>query len=406
MIQFKKMISSLLSLTTAAAMGLGIAGTAYASPISTASVVIANAKVASSTSYTIQFTASTTSIYGIKVSFRQKPSNDNAIPTGMGLGSATLTSAIDSGNSNADLTATPGWTLDASAGGTNGDLVLANTTPTAYSPGGTPTYKLVIANVTNPTDANECDSVTNSESCYIVITTYTNSGLTTPADNGAISFTVFSGTTVTATVDPSLTFTVNGVTTHGTIQTNDSGAGCASSADVAASATSLPFGNIKPATPVCAQQSLAVATNAAQGYTTYQRSTTAGAAAGAVMQGTINSSNVIAGFSGNSATWAVPAAWATPTSTTPNTNTGWMGVRTTNAGVSGSIPTFTSGQYGTPYIATTLTPSAGTAVKLMDKAGADLGTSPTYVTYKLEVNAAQPADTYSGTVIYNVVAKY
>ncbi len=399
MISVKKLISAAVTISTTLALtGVGLAGQVYAAPISSASATLSNNTVAATgVTYTMQFTASSTAIKGIKFQWRTTPSAGGGKPTNLNLGVAALASATGNNGSSTDLVATTGWTI-ASGGAGSGDLGLSGAT--AYSPGATSVYTVAFSTITNNTDANDCDAITNSESCYIRITTFSDQAMTTPVDSGVVSYTVVANTTVTATVDPSLTFTIGGVTTEAALQTNDSHAGCGAAADVTATATSIPFGHMVPATYVCGQQSLAVSTNAALGYSVYQKFTSP--TANVAMIGTVASTDYINTFSSTGATFAVPVAWATPTSTTANSNTGYIGIRTTNAKVQTDDPAYTTtNNYGTPYVGTGL----GSA-KVMDSVGPDLGTTNTYVTYKMEVNSAQPSDTYTGTINYNVVAKY
>jgi len=399
MISVKKLVSAAVTVTTSFALtGIGLAGQVFAAPISAASATLSDSTVAASgVTYTVAFTASSTAIRAIKFQFRTTPSSGGAKPTNLTLTSAALGSATGTAGSTTDLVGTSSWSLGTSSAA-SGDLSIAGATQ--YSPGGNATYSVALTTITNNTDANDCDSISNSESCYIRITTYSDQAMTTPIDSGVVSYTVAANTTVTATVDPSLTFTIGGVTSQASLSTNDSHAGCGSSADVVATATSIPFGNMRPASYVCGQQSLAVATNASGGYNTYMKFTSA--TANVAMIGTVTATNYINTFSAGGATFTSPGAWATPTSTLANTNTGYIGVRTTNARVQSLYAGYgTTNNYGTPYVGTGL----GNA-KVMSSTGPDLGSTLTYVTYKIEVNAAQPADTYTGNINYNVVASY
>lgn len=391
--QFQKLVSTALTITTSLALsGIGLAGMAYAAPISNATATISNSLGGqTSVGYTIKFTASNTAIKAITLQWRTAASGGGVV-NNLNLTGAGLTSLLDSGNGNAAT----GLAID-TTGAASDNLRFHNSS--AYAPSGAPTYNIILTGITNNNADNTCDSVANSDTCYIIVTTWADeAATTTPVDTGVVSYTVINNVNVTATVDPSLTFTVTGITTTAALQTNDSNAGCAASADVAASAVAIPFGDIKVNTYKCAQQSLAVATNATNGYNVKQ--VFLGATANVVMAGTLSGSNVLNAFNSGSA-FTSPTTWFTPTSTTPNSNTGFVGLRTTNAGVAGSIAAFSSNAnwYGAPG-------NNGTPVIVMDRAGADLGTSPSYLTYKIEVNAAQPADTYTGTINYNVLGKY
>jgi hypothetical protein len=401
MITAKKVISIVTSVTSAIAISaVGLAGSALAAPLTQASATLSDSRSLVASDHTIQFNVgSTTNVKGIKFQYRIAPSGTSTVPSGLVTSSATLPGAS---NDTITVNSSPstGW----SAGvGTPGTVLVTNSSGTGSLTIGN-TISVELDNITN-NDATasgggtQCDAVANSETCYIIVTTYSDTGATTPIDTTTVSYTVISPITVTATVDPSLTLTVTGVTTAATVQSDDSNSNCGSSADVAATATSIPFGNIKVATPVCAQQTLSVATNAQYGYTVDFKFIGASASAN-MMQGN-NTSNNIDPYT---SAWGSATSMGTPSGTAANVNSGWLGIRVKNPGsMSPGVSGFgTSNYYAGPEVNNTATFSDA----VMNSSGPDSGASPTYLTYKLITNALQPSDTYSGTAVLAAIAKY
>jgi hypothetical protein len=110
------------------------------------------------------------------------------------------------------------------------------------------------------------------------------------------------------------------------------------------------------------------------------------------------SGNEVDPFTGTSATWAAPEAWASPDGTTANDETGWLGANTTDTDV-GAGWASPNGLFGP-------VPITGTGNTVMTDSDSDDGSTSVYVTYGIEVNAYHPADSYSGTLVYIAVANY
>jgi hypothetical protein len=397
MMQFRKIVSGALTFTTALTMsGLGMVGSAYAAPLTESKVQLSDSRGATSSSHTITFKAATAvTIKGFRLTYANRASGSVVIPDTWAGGAATLTHVKKNGGA-----ALTGWTIDVTEAATNGRIFVLNATGVALSSGDT--VEIELAGLTNNTatisGGNECDTVANSDTCYTRIETHNSEVLATMnagsslQDSSVASYTVIAPVTVTATVDPSLTFTLAGVT-NSNISTNDTNASCANA--VTSTATTLPFGNLGVgiANNKCAQQSINVATNAAYGYDVYYKFLGAVAATN-MMVGTISGNNIDP-YTG---TFGTPTAFASsPSGTTQNVNSGWLGVRSTNiGGFSGS------NLYAAPSVNTTASP--GDIV--MTSSTPDIGTTATYVTFKIAVNALQPADTYTGTGQYNIVARY
>jgi hypothetical protein len=175
--------------------------------------------------------------------------------------------------------------------------------------------------------------------------------------------------------DARLQFTVSAVAAnqvHNDITTSE-----------ASTFASLPFSNLTFATPKYVAHSLNVSTNSTQGYYVTTQMTN-------YLQG-IYPGNIIDPFI---ATWNNPTTWTQPTGLTPNVNTGWIGANTTDTRVTGWGSA--TQKFG---------PLDNTARIVMYSSTPDLGTT-IYVTYALEVNIFQPADSYSGTIVYNILARY
>jgi hypothetical protein len=112
--------------------------------------------------------------------------------------------------------------------------------------------------------------LTNSsvaDTAYVFkINTYANTDCSSsPIDNATVAFTNTSGSLLSATIDPTLSFSVNAM---------GQSAGCDGTTTTAAStATTIPFGTVSPGANGVVCQDLQAATNASGGYTIYLRYT-------------------------------------------------------------------------------------------------------------------------------------
>lgn len=158
---------------------------------------------------------------------------------------------------------------------------------------------------------------------------------------------------------------------------------------VATNPTSVPFGNISVNAPVYAAHELVVTTNEASvgGFSVQVRLFNP-------LQG-IYPANHIDGFVGNSASWASPQTWISPTGTTANDETGWFGANITDADVA-NWSGDTSGKFG---------PVDSDFVEIMRGDSAEASETE-YVSYGIEVNVYQPADYYAGTLQYQFLPVY
>jgi hypothetical protein len=114
----------------------------------------------------------------------------------------------------------------------------------------------VISSITNPT--------TSSSSYYFSLNTFGNTDcVSSPIDNALPTFITTDGSTLSLTVDPSLTFSINSI---------GSSTSCDGTTTTSAStATSIPFGNVNSGSNAIVCQDLQAATNATGGYTIYLR---------------------------------------------------------------------------------------------------------------------------------------
>jgi len=243
---------------------------------------------------------------------------------------------------------------------------------------------LNISGITNSALTDCPSAVTNSDTCYIRIADFT--GTQVASDSGVGTYTVSSDTQATATIDPSLTLTISGVT-NGVAELNAPTVNTTG----ASTATTLPFGNLTTTAAYMAQ-TLSVATNANSGYQVTMAMTTP-------MTGT-NPTNTIQPM-GGSTTWAAPTVWAAPTGTIANTNTAWLGANTSDTRVHFAG----AGYAGWTGPSNNFAPVNPTPHIVDFSQGPDNGTSVS-VTYELQANVSQPADTYTGVLKYNAVGTY
>ena len=153
--------------------------------------------------------------------------------------------------------------------------------------------------------------------------------------------------------------------------------------------STIPFGNLAVETPSYAAHQLEVTTNdASTGYTVQMRLANQ-------MQGYYPANNFDQ-FNGAAAVWTAPVPWYTPSGTTPNVDTGWIGANITDSDVSGWTGD-TSGDFG---------PLSTSFVDVMTSDSGAVTTDTEYVNYGVEVNVYQPSDTYSSTIQYLFLPEY
>jgi hypothetical protein len=406
----RKFISTTLSISTAFGISTIGLGTAFAGQLTHNSVTLSDNRVQISSSYSFSFVVPTAgAIKSMSFQFSTTPSGSVTVPSDLDTSSTsnyTITSVADGG--------TPG-TFTKTTPSTNGLLQITSGSGLTAASGDTITA--VFGGIKNNDLLSHCDGLNSNtvDTCYIRIQTYSDAAYSSPVDLGVVSYTVVTAISATATVDPILTFQVYGVaghTTNGLIVSNDANAadtGGPTTTAVDSTPTTIPFSNVGVNTAKVAQQQLAVQTNANNGYFVYARllgSAVGGGSGSSLMAGS-QGSNKIDPFTGTGATWSAPQVFIAPTSTTTNTNTGWVGMRTNNGVVnagSGVGGFNTINYFSPPAVGTGGATTIGNAV--MSDSGPDNGTAKTSITYKIAVNAYEPADSYSGVVVYSAVPSY
>lgn len=337
--------------------------------LSTAKDTLSDPRTGTSSTHTLTFTHATAStIHEIRVQFATTPTG-NTKPTGLTLTGATLGTLV---NLNA------GWTLNTSNAASG--LLLLQHTNSGEAVNAATAMTIPLQAITN-SGIDDCDggSVASSDTCYVRIQTATATGAwdTNVVDSTTVTYTVIQQITVSATVDPTFTFVitpVNNNTAVGGVTTS-----------VSSTVTTLPFGNLTAGTPKYAAHRLNVTTNANGGYTVTMRMVDQ-------MTGTYGANNIDP-YAATGATWSTPTVWTEPTGSTPNTDTGWIGANTTDADVSG----FASALFG---------PVNSTNNTVMSSTSSDNGSVAAHVVYAIEANVYQPADVYTGHLVYTATPTY
>lgn len=365
-----------LSLLSFVAVFVASSSSAYAAQVTNAKDTLSDSRPNPITStHTFNFTHPTggSSLQEVQFFYCTQPSGTCTVPTNLVTTATTKGTVVGLTNAN--------WTL---LNTTNGQVRFQDTAG-GENPGASAVMTFPVQSVTNHT-IGDCNAAGNSstDTCYVRITSCTNrsSCSSTKVDEGIISYTVVAAVTVTARVDPTFTFVVNSV---GSSTVNNS-----ITTSVASTFSTLPFSNLTAGTPKYAAHKLNVTTNTQGGYTVSAKMSTQ-------MTGVYTANNIdpfaptVGGFA-----WSSPAAWTEPTGSTPNDNTGWIGANTTDTDVTGwnSSP---GGKFG---------PISSTANTVMQSSSSDNGATAIYVTYAIEANTFQPADTYTGTLIYNALPTY
>lgn len=366
----------LFSIFGAMLLGLLLVRPATASILKSAKLSMSDPRPAVEADYTFAFTHdSANTIRTVSITFCQEPSwgLDCTYPTGMGLTNVAP----------ADLTSVTGldgsWALLNNGTATN--VLTITRTDTGQGIVDDTFIQFTVADITNPAIAgcNYNETNLSTGTCYAHIGTYTgtDSAIGSLVDSAVVSFTVVHAVTVTARVDPTFTFVVEGVNTNAT----NNGV----TTSVSSSFSALPFGNLTAGTPKYAAHKLTVTTNTVSGYTISIKMVVP-------MTGVYTSNNIDPYISNTH------AAWVEPTGDVPNTDTGWIGYNTDDNDVTNWEDAVDVGQFGG------VTSDAEKMV--MKSTTSDDGSVSNYVSYAIEANVYQPADTYTGTLYYNALPTY
>jgi hypothetical protein len=222
--------------------------TTHAATLSNASVAVADPRPNSlAVNYTMTMTGVTsTAIRCIEETYSTTTSGSNAIP---GFTSAAATV-------NAASTLLNGSTGSWAVADTASTIKYTNAT-NATAPSTTTGATFIAQNITNGSTGNT--------GYWIQFQTFSDNTCATPIDNTVVGFIYNAGSTLSLTVNQTLSFTVNAV---------NSGIGCDGTTTTATStATTIPFGTVTAAANGIVCQDLTAATNATNGYTIYARYT-------------------------------------------------------------------------------------------------------------------------------------
>lgn len=221
-----------------------------AATLSSAQLAVSDPRPAATSGYTFTGSSATLSpIKCIKLVYADTASGSN-VPSSM----VTTGATFDTANTN--YIPTPAaWTFTKTVNGTMTLTNAAGETPAAAA-----ARKIAITGITNSTVADT--------KFFLRVNTYNNTDCSSaPVDNATVLFILTNGSTLTLTVDQTLSFTVNAVaagqTCNGATSTQPS------------TATTIPFGTVTTAANSVVCQDLQAATNATSGYTLSTRYTSA-----------------------------------------------------------------------------------------------------------------------------------
>lgn len=347
------------------------AGKAEAGALTNAKLQINNSQSgATSVTYGFFFTASASTAIkqiGIKICTQAGAWGDTCTgPTGFSPGSPTLASDNISGT---------GRTVsDPNSSGERFRVVV--TSATTQSPLG------VFLNFTGVTNSS-----TTNTTFFARIRTFSDTG-TTEIDYGQVAAATLTSTSIaiSATVDPNLTFSIAGVSSGGTVNS--------ATTTVTTAAATIPFGTLTPATPAIGAHDVTVSTNAGGGYTVTASHSATITGDPPLVSGATNN---IDAFTGTNAS---PSTWSSPGGTSANVNTGFFGYTTEDATLcTGTADRFTSSG-GNKWAGSTTT-----GLEVICSA-VGVSSQTVRVGWEAEVNAIQPAGTYTGTAILIATPTY
>jgi hypothetical protein len=224
----------------------------HAATLSSASMALSDPRPNTTSDYNFQGSSvSLTLIRCIKIQM-----TDTATGTTPPTGISTTGGGVTVDTTNSDyVPSISGWTFTHTV---NGTMTLTNAT--GATPASASARNVIIQGITNGSTADT--------RYWYKFSTYTNTDCATgPTDNATVLFIYTNGSTLTLTVDDTLSFTVNAVAAG---QNCNSGA---MTSTAASTATTIPFGTVTAAANALVCQDLQAATNATNGYTIYTRYT-------------------------------------------------------------------------------------------------------------------------------------
>ncbi|HEX5455990.1 MAG TPA: hypothetical protein VFW77_01350 [Candidatus Saccharimonadales bacterium] len=337
-------ISSPLVLALSLILGLGVA---QAATLTSASMTLSDSRPSQSSSYTFNASGFTTGtpIKCIKFQFNDAADMSGSVPAGFTSTSASLSSSslVTAGN----------WTADASA---NGTVKLTYTTGEAPASSG----NVVLGSITNGSSAGTA--------YFVAVNTYANTNCSSsPSDAATVGIIYTAGQSVSATVNPTLAFTVGAVNSGQTVN--------GATTNITTTSGTIPFATTATiGTNAIAAQSLTVSTNSGNGYTAYVKYT------GALTNG----GHDIDDFSG---THGSPTTFS-------SAGTENFGYTTDNANLS---------QFSSNKWSGLTTTSTDNSVASNTSA---ISNDVTKVGFQLGIGSTTPTGSYSTTVVYTATPIY
>ena len=237
------------------------------------------------------------------------------------------------------------------------------TTPATQSP---LAITMSLNTITNPTTPNT--------TYFARIITWSDTG-TTQIDSGTTAFAVLTSTSlaVTATILENFTFSVAGVSSGGTVNS--------ATTNITTAAATIPLGTLAVGTANIGAHDVTVSTNAGSGYQVTVKEPSS--------PPLVSGSQNIDEFTG---TCGTPTTWSAPAGTTASVNTGFFGFTTEDTDYSGFQTNKWAGFSTTPCAVI----SNATGVS----------SQTTRIGWQAQVNAIQPAGSYTGTVILVATPTY
>jgi hypothetical protein len=195
-----------LTIVATAIMGLSLnAGIANAATFTSASVTLSDPRPSATSGYTVKVSSVSNAVIKCVQLIWSTTSTGEVNPTGFDGTAGTVTGGSSSLVNNST------WTLTRSDG-TGASAGADNKWQYADSTGVTPS---TLTNATFVT-AGLTNSNTGNTGYYLKVNTFSDQSCTTARDNATVQFINTAGSTLSLTVDGSLTFTVNGLTTSDT----------------------------------------------------------------------------------------------------------------------------------------------------------------------------------------------
>jgi len=324
----------------------------HAATLTTAADTITDSRAGGTgVGHTFTYTTATTgTIVSVVYQFCNAASGACVTPTGL----------VTTGASQGTVT---GLSASTSNFTTNGTITLTVTSPASIN--SSTAISTAFSNITNPTTINT--------TYYVRITTQI-SGPTT-LDTVTVAFAVLDTTSVavTANIDPTLSFSIAGVTSASSVN--------GATTNIVTTANTIPLGTLVSGAAAIGAHDVTITTNALNGYNvTINQSGTYPLATG---------TNHFSPFSG---TYATPTTWSAPAGSTPNTNTAFFGYTTEDTNHSG----FQSNKWA----------GTDTTQRAIITNAAGVSSQTKRIGWQAQVNALQPPGSYTGTMIIVATPTY